>query len=409
MPTAAELSLILKFRDQASAAARTAFNAVAQAGVQAATIPQRAFAAFHGTVNAVNAAIRFTRRLLFEITLAMSPFIAAIAIAGQNNTVVAEQLQRLQRVIRDVATEIGIRLLPVLRQFADWVEQNAPKIIKGFENIAISIAAIGPIAKRTFENLKFGLPAALLIGISKGAKEAGQAAVTMAKDMRQAAIETKEVANTIGSGIRLSLNEAYDSLKNFGNLAKEMTTGAIRGLQGSMETLFTTLITRSQSAKEAFRNFALGVLTMIAQMIAKLIAAAILMTILGFIPGVGPAIQAASVAPGAIRHIRVGSPQEVKHAGGVVGRYHSGGEVNALLEPGEFVVNRRSTAKNLTALQRMNAGGEASPTVQNVFIINATDAASFRGRIQESADVIEAIFQRAMRRNSGAMREAVRI
>jgi hypothetical protein len=103
-------------------------------------------------------------------------------------------------------------------------------------------------------------------------------------------------------------------------------------------------------------------------------------------------------------------PTEVKrHAGGLIPAYHSGGEVNALLEPGEFVVNRRSTAKNLAALQRMNNGGEGQGGVQNIFIVNATDAASFEGRLQGSAHVIEAIFQRAMRRNSGSMREAIRI
>lgn len=421
IPTAAELSLILKFRDQATASARTAFNAVAQAGVQAARLPQRAFEAFHDTVNRVNQTIRFMRRFLFEVTLALSPFISALVIAGQNNTVVAEQFQRLSRTFRDVATQIGIRLLPVLTAFADWVDKNAPRIIKWFEelprHIARALLQIGQMLAQIAQSIsaKFPEAAEAIVDVVSGLRAGARAARDFGIGMKAAAVTANDAGNQIRSGIKLSLNEAYDSLKNFGALAREMTTGAIRGLQGSFETLFTTLITRSQSAKEAFRNFALGVLTMIAQMIAKLIATAILMTLLGFIPGVGPAVQAADVVSNSVRGIRIGNLQDAggnqltRHAGGLIPAYHTGGEVNALLEPGEFVMNRRSTTKNLAALQRMNAGGGGQPPVQNVFIINATDAASFRGRIQESADVIESIFQRAMRRNSGPMREAIRI
>lgn len=65
-----------------------------------------------------------------------------------------------------------------------------------------------------------------------------------------------------------------------------------------------------------------------------------------------------------------------------IGAFASGGEIPALVSPGEFVVNRAASGSNKDLLQQINSGaGKKVPGTQNVFMIKANDADSFANQL----------------------------
>lgn len=73
-----------------------------------------------------------------------------------------------------------------------------------------------------------------------------------------------------------------------------------------------------------------------------------------------------------------GFSPSIGHSGGFVGAFATGGEVPALVQPGEFIVNRSASARNRDLLQDVNSGSSKKVRgTTNVFMIRANDAASF--------------------------------
>jgi len=59
--------------------------------------------------------------------------------------------------------------------------------------------------------------------------------------------------------------------------------------------------------------------------------------------------------------------KETKHSGGEIRKFHGGGEVPAILESGEFVINKRASQEiGYDTLSRMNSGGSAGGNTFNV-------------------------------------------
>ena len=220
-----------------------------------------------------------------------------------------------------------------------------------------------------------------------------------------------------------NLSTFWTNFTNWSQQATALITGGINNLGSGFEKLYTGMMDGSIKAKDAFKDFGQVVIATIMQMIAKALAFMTVWIIIRSLMGIGSGISAAvGAAQGATTAVSAMSGiQTVSapfHQGGIVPpgiqRFQTGGEVLAMVQPGEFVVNQQATANNRGLLDRINRGqpgagvGDGMMNVQNVFIIQAIDAASFRGTLQQHADLIEAMFQRAMRRNSGPMREAVR-
>jgi hypothetical protein len=98
----------------------------------------------------------------------------------------------------------------------------------------------------------------------------------------------------------------------------------------------------------------------------------------------------------------------------MVQRFAAGGEVLAMLEPGEFVVNRNATERNRELLESVNSGrGTGEPGggkgVAVVFNINAIDpktGAEFL--LRNSKAIADAVGQEILRNNQSYRRTSRR-
>ena len=165
-------------------------------------------------------------------------------------------------------------------------------------------------------------------------------------------------------------------------------------LQGGLEGLFTDFISGTKSAKEAFSDFAQGVLTEVSKIIAKLLIQLAIQSMLSAYTG-----GASSGASGLLGMIGAG----VKHSGGGIGdagrsrnvpwslfanapRYHTGGIMG--LKPNEVPIIAEKGEEMLTASDprhRNNIGkggsGQADKAPR-VTVNNMIDAPSIASALE---------------------------
>lgn len=431
MPTAAELSLVLKFRDQASAALKQAAQGMGGALQVFSDRLQQASTGFR----------QFSRNASQLALLLTGPFVLAFRTAASRMPEVRDTLAVLQNQFVQFQLTLSQAALPVLRTLAAIIERlvtvfrNLPEqtrenivrftllagvvatLVATMARLAAITTFLGSVIAATGAKALAARHPLLALGLTAVAIAGGIAAAKAALGALNDVVDefNNRTSAAAASSVKFAdtMTQWKTQFTDVGARSAQLLIQGIQGVEDRFTSLFESLITRSISAKEAFRQFALSVLQMIAQMIARFIAAAIVLSLLNLIPGFSTLATASDQAARQYR-VRAGMPVEsTLGAGRIPGGpavFHHGGEVPAMLEAGEFVVNRQATQRNRGLLDRINRGeSEGAPTVQNIFIINATDEASFRGKLQSHADLIESIFQRAMRRNSGAMREAVRM
>lgn len=178
---------------------------------------------------------------------------------------------------------------------------------------------------------------------------------------RQSAEKRLEIDGDFFDGLRLGFQQAYDSLLTQAQMGKQVAANFAGGLADA----FTSIITGSQSAAEAFKRFALSIIADIARMV---IEAQILM----FLKSVFPKLFGANTGG-----VVTGAPGEVALPGGRVATANRGGwiqhflgggrvpghgpnvdTVPALLTKGEFVVQQPVVRQPgmLDFLQELNAG-----------------------------------------------------
>ena len=206
------------------------------------------------------------------------------------------------------------------------------------------------------------------------------------------------------------LKKFWASYTDLKQRVSETLTGAVNNLESRFTTIFQKIITEGGKAKDAFKEFGRAILETVAGMIAKFLA------FIATVAVVAAVLAAFGVPPSATFRAAfkfVGGFHQGGYVPGIpMKSYHSGGEVMANLEQGEFVVNKEATRKNRGLLEQMNNGtaaGSGGMQVVNIWQINATDAQSFRNQMAQNADLVEAMFQKAVKRNSGAMRQATRV
>lgn len=173
-----------------------------------------------------------------------------------------------------------------------------------------------------------------------------------------------------------------------------LTDTVSNSLQGGLEGLFTDFISGTKSAKEAFADFAQGVLTEVSKIIAKLLIQLAIQSMLSAYTG------GASAGAGSLMGM-VGAG--VKHSGGGIGdsgrsrnvpwsffrdapKYHTGGVMG--LKPNEVPIIAEKGEEMLTASDprhRNNIGkgskGESNPAT-NIGIYNVLDSQSLASSME---------------------------
>lgn len=172
-----------------------------------------------------------------------------------------------------------------------------------------------------------------------------------------------------------------------------LTDKVADSLQGGLEGLFTDFISGTKSAKEAFADFAQGVLTEVSKIIAKLLIQLAIQSMLSAYTG------GASAGAGGLMSM-IG----MKHSGGLIGgaggmsrygsldifagapRYHTGGEIG--LRPNEVPIIAMKGEEMLTESdprhrKNLGKGGSNSSNSQpKISIHNVLDAPSLAGAME---------------------------
>lgn len=193
-----------------------------------------------------------------------------------------------------------------------------------------------------------------------------------------------------------------------------LTDTVSSSLQGGLEGLFTDFISGTKSAKEAFADFAQGVLTEVSKIIAKLLIQLAIQSLLSAYTG------GASSGAGSLMGI-VGAG--VKHGGGGIGdsgrsrnvpwsffsdapRYHTGGVMG--LKPNEIPIIAEKGEEMLTASDprhrnNIGKGGSGSKEAQqNISIINTIDTSSFAQALE--SDAATKVIMNVVRANKNELR-----
>lgn len=167
-----------------------------------------------------------------------------------------------------------------------------------------------------------------------------------------------------------------------------------------------------QTIRQAF-------ISMISQLIAAVVVAIPIALAIYAIPVLGPLVDLAlraqsmgSIAMGA--NLARGFGAQRRHQGGVIQRFATGGEVLAMLEPGEFVVNRNATERNRELLESVNSGrgtgeqggGKGIAVVFNINAIDPKTGAEFL--LRNSKAIADAVGQEILRNNQSYRRTSRR-
>lgn len=189
-----------------------------------------------------------------------------------------------------------------------------------------------------------------------------------------------------------AIKRSENAMKIFqqaGQQAANSTTNAFSNLFFNVFTEGTT------NAREVFAEFGRSVLRILAEMIAKMIVFGILLNAVGAAFGIPPGTLQAMGA------FSLGGTK--KHSGGRIAQFHSGGEVPAVLQSGEFVVNRHDAAKNAGLLNSINNGGRSQSggvVVVNNINLNAVDAETSVAYLRRNKDVIGNLISEQIMLNS---------
>ena len=219
----------------------------------------------------------------------------------------------------------------------------------------------------------------------------------------------------------------FTEVTDLGKTAANAMIGFFRsvesGIAQSVENAFTHGGKLKDILKDISRSIARSFITMISQLIAAALIWIPILLLLNAIPGgsivlkaldlsmgLRPVAQAASSASSA----KQAAKTTTLHQGGMVQRFATGGEVLAMLEPGEFVVNRRSTERNRELLESVNSGrgtgeqggGKGIAVVFNINAIDPKTGAEFL--LRNSKAIADAVGQEILRNNQSYRRTSRR-
>lgn len=157
------------------------------------------------------------------------------------------------------------------------------------------------------------------------------------------------IPQSIGDAWRAASQNWLEANRGMGDLTNTIKMnlgGAIDTVAGSMEELFTNIMSGTMTAREAFRAFIQSIIGYLVKLIAKMIVVKLLQMALGMAGGGGTADGTGVGAPAGMESFYVGIGQihggEIKRSGG--GRVENGvpsrDSVRTRLAKGEFVMRK---------------------------------------------------------------------
>lgn len=200
-----------------------------------------------------------------------------------------------------------------------------------------------------------------------------------------------------------TLKEALD----FGKTFADATIGFFRNLESGVARSVENVILHGGKFKNFLKDLGRSIVqsfvSMVSQLIAHILVWLPILLLLNAIPGGTFILKALDLSSSFIGPT-ISAAKQVKHQGGLIQRFQHGGEVMAMLEPGEFVVNRRATQQNRELLEDVNSGrGTRQPAGQNlavVFNVNAIDPRSgTEFLLRNSKTIADAVGQEILRNN----------
>lgn len=273
-------------------------------------------------------------------------------------------------------------------------------------------------------------------GTGKGAgapfSEMARGAKKMIDEMRK--LLSPGAGGNIAKGFMESFKSTWEQFlveaTDLGKKAATAMTGFFQTTESVIAKSIENALLHGGKLKDVFRSIARGIVQAFASMIAQLIAAAAVFLILSAIPGMTAflkfldtaamlkaPIQVAATSA-ALANASAASSRSARvttvHSGGFIQRFATGGEVLAMLEPGEFVVNRRSTERNRELLESINSGrgtgeqggGKGIAVVFNINAIDPKTGAEFL--LRNSKAIADAVGQEILRNNQSYRRTSRR-
>lgn len=222
-------------------------------------------------------------------------------------------------------------------------------------------------------------------------------------------------------GFMASFREEWDRFVteslDLGRFFARQFIQAFQSIESGMASSIERFITQGGKFKDFLKDLGRQVVRAIVNMISAIIAHILvilpLILFLNAIPG-GPFIlkmldlSVSALGPAAnVANMAQAAKAIQKHHGGVIQRFQQGGEVMALLEPGEFVINRQATQKNRQLLESINRGGSAGEGGGAVVFINVSAIDTRTGTeflLRNSKAIAEAIGLEILRNNQAFRR-----
>lgn len=246
----------------------------------------------------------------------------------------------------------------------------------------------------------------------------------------EAEMQLREYTGGAGEGFIAGLEGFYGKQRTIYQQMRDLGHGTAQSIQDGFANAFYKIATMEGFDREQYESYwqylkdvadqfyqqiYLSFLKMLSDMVAEWTMAMIKMLILKIIAmGVGGPVGAGVMMGVDLTGATANIGHEgglIMHQGGIIPRYHSGGGLGpqerlSILEAGEFVINRKATARNMNTLTAINQGKDVGGGVTNI-IINATDPKSWRDYVRRNPGPIIEAFSKDMRL-AGSSRSGIR-
>ena len=236
--------------------------------------------------------------------------------------------------------------------------------------------------------------------LGEGGKDISDVWTGLLDDYEALMVKAEEFSN-ISNEVMNRLQDDLDGLKDKTgetfDFMVETSDRVVKDIETSLSGLFNDFFTKElKTAADYFDAFTKLIVKSFADMLAKMLVQKATWTAIMALFNIasGGAANVLGGIGGGRPPVGSGLTGALGHAGGFVTqnriqRFHSGGEIPAILQSGEGVVSRRGmSGLGREGLEKINRGeGAGGSRITNIWNINTIDAKSFRQYLAENQDI----------------------